>query len=698
MKRLIYYALIALIVISCDESGDSFGGSTGLPLTIPKTFCAQTPLPEDPTRAVHQYMPESWNGPTTRSYAVVDPDNSNEYFQYWSPGDAISLFFTTDNLKYQLQSYKDSLDMGVFELVGNATQGEALTTGYYYSVYPYKESTTITDWGEVTYQFPENQHYSGDTYANGENGMIAIEPMTPTDSILYFQNFCSYLQLRLIADEGKPITVKKITLTANNERDAIAGEGYVEIYDDKPYVTMNRSAKSRITLDCGDGVELSQDEANPSRFWFVVPGDFTFSEGFSTTILLDNNSFIKKSTSKTIEIARSHIKPMEPFKLEILEPTGPIRYKYHDISIDKPYEFDNHVFYGYDGKPLDIIDQIYDEETQEWVVLLSDTLKEITGNTFRGQYPDIQYIKILNEETSISIDKFAFYGCTADSLMIYNDVDNIDQEAFTGSAIIDLKIDGDVELIDKNTGTGSVIENLIISGDVETINVNAFSGSEHLKIIDIEGNIETIKEGAFTGCDNLHTVDIEGDVNTIGQQAFSGCRNLQSISVNSVETIGYRAFYACSSLVHVDLPGIKYINMGAFRECTSLETINLESVITIDDNAFMDCYSLNTVTISANCTMIGEGAFCNAKSLSTVYCHAVNPPFIKTDNVKNSYVFDSVHANIRIYIPVGSKRNYTNRKYFINNQYPANPNVDATANWWAEEYSKILHEMEFATE
>ena len=176
---------------------------------------------------------ESWDESEvidTKSYAVMDPENSSEYYQYWATSDAISLFFTTENLQYALQTYKDGVqDIGIFEIVGSAVQGTALTTEYYYSVYPYKESTSISKKGVVTYEFPETQHYNGDSYANGENGMIAIEPKEGTDSVLYFQNFCSYLQLRLFSDEGTPKTVKKITLVANNTTDAIAGQGTVEI-------------------------------------------------------------------------------------------------------------------------------------------------------------------------------------------------------------------------------------------------------------------------------------------------------------------------------------------------------------------------------------------------------------------------------------------------------------------------------------
>ena len=155
MKKFIYCALIALVAVSCNNTGDNSWAD--MPIIIPQTFYAQTPTPDDlQTRAaVSECLLESWEDDSatvkTRTYAVVDPANESEYYQYWSEGDAISLFFTVQNLQYVMQSYKDGAqDIGKFELVGAATQGATLSTGYYYSVYPYKETTSISRRGVVT--------------------------------------------------------------------------------------------------------------------------------------------------------------------------------------------------------------------------------------------------------------------------------------------------------------------------------------------------------------------------------------------------------------------------------------------------------------------------------------------------------------------------------------------------------------------
>lgn len=674
MKKIFFCVIIALITISCDESNDSIKA----PIIIPQTCYAQTPIPAK-NRAVGEPQFESWEEletPATRTYAVVDPANASEYYQYWSVGDAISLFFTTQNLQYQMQSYMDGAqDFGIFELVGAATQGAAFSSNsYYYSVYPYKANTSISKKGVVTYVFPKLQHYNsdlnGDSYANGENGMIAIEPVE-TDSVLYFQNFCSYLQFRLATEAGTSKTVKKITLIANDDKNTMSGEGTVEVANDKaaPVVKMKRSASSLIILDCGSGVELSQDKDNPSKFWFVLPGDFTFTQGFNIIITFSDNSVFKQSTTKQISIARSHIKPMATIIPDPKPSTTPIRYKLNDTSITEPFPL-SYTFFGEDGKLLDIVEQVYDEETGEWVVYLSGTLKTIGDNSFVGEIgPDIEYIKVDNEDNSIILNNFAFYNCSADSIMIYNDVEEINESAFTGSTIKDLNIYGNVTIVNNSAGTGSHIENIKISG-----------------------NVETFESKAFSGCDKLQTLNV-GNVKTIGDEAFSGCSGLQTVDLGNVERISYRAFFMCSNLTEVNVPGVKYVEMGAFRSCTSLETITLDSVIIIDDNAFMDCSGLASAVISANCTMIGEGAFCNAVSLKDVYCYAINPPFIKTDNYESSYVFDNVHDDICIYIPVGSENLYLDDTYFMGQDFE-DDNIEAEVNWWYEEYYDILQEME----
>ena len=939
--KYINLAVIALLAVSCVEGLDDPYGSSGNypPVVIPESILAQIPVFESDARSSHrggllECEAESWGDDgTVSSRTYAEPDESTfdkktgeygEYFQYWSEGDAISLFLTNSNLRYVMGSYTGGeRDRGEFVLDGDRTEGSTINTNYYYSVYPYKESTIISPRGKISYEFPSLQHYSGDSYANGENGMVAIEPKDGTDSVLYFQNFCSYLQLRLVATENQTQVVKKITLIANDTDDFISGISEIEIRsrESGPVVTMKQSASNQITLDCGSGVELSNDKTAPTKFWFVLPGDITFTKGFSISVAFADHSYFNKSTQNSIHIERSHIKPMATFEPDdIMVPNEPIRYKYNDPTNTEPFPLAN-TFFGEGGVVLDVLGQTYDEKTGEWVVLLSGTLKTVGDNSFEGPGPDLEYIKISNGEDSVDINNFAFFNCTADSLVVYSPVNSIGESAFSSSTIKEVNIYSDVNTINTGVASSSVLESIKITGNVgviddqafsgtaslqsiniegsigtigvkafygcpvevfdvggnidtieqqafcdldalrhlniegnvnivgeqafydcdgmtdihihgdidriesqafyrcdrlekveilghleyigqeaftdcdklksvdikegvDVIGINAFSDCDELEIVHVDGDIQTIDKRAFHDCDKLQSVDIEGNigiigeeafalsdelssvsivgnigtigqrafydcdglesveivgdittistgafslcdtlkavnitgdietiareaflschilqnvdingsVNTIDQQVFVGCDSLKTIEIDNVETIGYRAFYGCANLTEVKISGIKYLGMGAFRGCTSLQTITLDSVVTIDDNAFYDCSALTSVIISEYCTMIGEGAFCNAAQLQEVYCYAVNPPFIKTDNDKSSYAFAGVHKDIRIYIPLGSYDAYSDVAYFKGQTF-ADSSIKAEINWWYQEYDFYLVDM-----
>lgn len=558
-KKYIYCSIISLLGISCDKVENPWENS----VVIPQSLSAYTPEFGSETSATRscgllEYQPESWDGPAnieTRTYAVIDQDNANEYIQYWSEGDAISVFFTTANLKYGWNGYKDGMDVGDFELESEMTIGTNLNTNYFYSIYPYKEDTQILPNGLIKYTFPTIQHYNYDSYANGENGMVAIklksewiqsEEDENVDNILFFQNFCSYLQLRLATYEDTPKKVKRITLVANQPTDKIAGVAAIIMRNNEPNLTMMNNPTNSIVLDCSSNeVELSKDINNPTKFWFVLPGGLNFSQGLSITVVFDDNTFFKQSTSKSIGIARNHIKPMATLRSISASPTGPIRYKYNDTSISEPYPLKN-TFLDENGVPLEIIDQIYNSETEEWVVLLSGILGSIGSNSFQdpridtGQedpsYPDIASITI-DQEEAISIEDFAFFNCTAETITINTDVNTIGEKVLMGS----------------------YVNNFTFCKDVGTIGINAFVG---------------------------HTL-------------------LQTINLDNVKVIEYNAFYGCTGLTEVNFEKLKIIGPGAFQMCTSLAgTLILpESLIQVGEGIFTNtsidmvyCYAVNPPT------------------------------------------------------------------------------------------------------
>lgn len=523
MKRYIYCALIALLTLSCNHSDDPLDNTlNGNPMTL------YAKIPQVESRAINEHQPESWEESETinsRTYAIIDPNESSEYFQYWSTNDAISLFFTeSTNIKYNLTSLKDN-DTGIFTTNEEVT---IPTTGYYYSVYPYNENTIYLGEGLINYTFPNTQSYNfdhNDSYANGANGMAAIEPAVGTDYVLDFKNFCSYLQVRLKANtdgnkDGN--TVKQIILEANDPDNKIAGNAYIYFEDEKPVVMMDpENSTNRITLDCGtQGVELNSSNTN---FWFVLPGDIIFTKGFNITVILKDGTFFRKSkvTNDLITIERNHIQPMASLTVNNIEPTAPIRYTYNNPESDKNEFPINNDFYDAEGNPIYVSKQEF--INNEWHVYLTGDLYTIGGNIFEDELNvnhDINKITV-DVGSTINIDDYAFYKCTADQIEILSAVETIGQNAFAYCTATEL-----------NFAQG----------------------------------INTISDNGFLSCANLTTIDIGSPgVQHIGNNAFRDLDLLQSISLDGIMTIGYAAFQGCTGLTSIEIPATcESIGEGAF--------------------------------------------------------------------------------------------------------------------------------------
>jgi hypothetical protein len=494
---------------------------------------------------------------------------------------------------------------------------------------------------------------------------------------------------------------------------------------------MQDNATNKITLECG-GVPLSQDKNNPSKFWFVLPGEFTFTDGFVVTVIFNDSTYYRNATKKNIQIQRSHIKPMVPIVPKPEDPSGPIFYRYQNSAND-PHTFPvENTFYGEDGLRLEVVGQKWDPNTREWNILLSGTLKAIGGNSFNKSKSDkdLDYVRVRNGEESISLDPYAFYDCLADSVIVHNDIDDIKLHAFDASTITHLYLHEDVTSFNTDAGSGSMIKEVHVDGNVQKIDYNAFNNCDDLELVNIpngDPNMNnTIGNEAFNACDNLETVifpmaktvepkafnacigliavdipkaEIIGsqafnacnqlltvnisEAETIGSQAFNGCNSLTTVTITKVERIESQAFNECSSLSTIDLSSVKYIENKAFYNCTSLGSVDIASVIEIGWNAFTGT-NLETVSIPATCTKIGEGAFNKCSNLKTAYCYATKPPFIETDNKDGSYVFGDVHAGFRIYVPYDKKRTYEGDNAF----------GPTKTNWWKKDYSSIIYEME----
>ncbi len=172
------------------------------------------------------------------------------------------------------------------------------------------------------------------------------------------------------------------------------------------------------------------------------------------------------------------------------------------------------------------------------------------------------------------------------------------------------------------------------------IEAEAFSGSTITSITMPEG-IKTIGDNAFAYCENITTISIPASVESIGNGVFKACSSLKTINVAEDN-----ANYTSSNGVLFSKDRTLLLQFPAKNALTSIAIP--EGVITIAPEAFMGAAALKTVNIAASIQEIGEAAFANCTSLTTVKV-AWATPLEVPDNT-----FEGVDvANAILSVPTG---------------------------------------------
>ena len=496
MKRFVILATI-IALVGCSQYSEE---------------CNNINAPEEKQIEFYASMPEC----DTRTYV-----EDNKYLR-WNAGDEITVFAGNSYNGHWQFAGEDGANSGKFNEIdeGGFVTGTPLDLTANYAIYPYDENITITEAGVVSLTLPAVQEYNH-TYANsfgaGANTMMAVTEST-SDNFLAFKNICGYLKLKFYGDD---VTVKSVTVKGNNG-EKIAGKATVSMaYGGEPTITMGDDATDTITIDCGEGVELSNDAANPTTFWVVIP-EITFEGGITIEVTDINNQTFSKQTTNAVPIENNLIQPMAVLEVECV-PVGPANNEIWYTASQKVEPYNKKVF------GANYMSNEWDSETSKGVI------------TFDGEVT--------------KIGKRAFYfRSTFTSITIPNSVTEIGEEAFQGC---------------------SNLTSVYIPDSVTTIGTNVFAGCNSLTSITIPDGITEIRTWAFRGCNSLTSVTIPNSVISIGASAFSKCSSLKTAIIgNGVTEIGREAFYECSSLTSVTIPdSVTTIGPFAFHECSSLTSV-----------------------------------------------------------------------------------------------------------------------------
>ena len=203
--------------------------------------------------------------------------------------------------------------------------------------------------------------------------------------------------------------------------------------------------------------------------------------------------------------------------------------------------------------------------------------------------------------TVVSIDQWAFYGCT-------------------------------------------MLKSVIIPTTVTTIGLSAFHDCENLADVYIPKSVTTVEGSAFSYTkwyDNLP----DGEVyinNTLYRYKGTAPENTQIVVKDGTTRIAGFTFWNQSNIVAIELP---------------------QTLTNIEHGAFEGCTQLSNILIPKNVTFIGASAFAECTGLKEVICLAPTPPIAGVDAnpSPSDWMFAGVDvANVLLYVPMESIELYRN--------------------------------------
>ena len=210
----------------------------------------------------------------------------------WSKGDCLAIFHGNSlSSKYQVTDESADKSTAVFELIdnpGDDVHGEEIPCNV--AFYPYSEglslSSIIQEDQGLAYnitgaEVPQIQVYKEDSFSNGALLMSAVTELH-NDHDLNFKNVLGAMKLQLKGSQA----VTSITVEGN-KGEKLSGTAIVTAYANNvvPAIKMTEDASTKVTLNCGDGVQLNETET--TDFIIVIP-PVHLSDGFTVT-LIDTN-------------------------------------------------------------------------------------------------------------------------------------------------------------------------------------------------------------------------------------------------------------------------------------------------------------------------------------------------------------------------------------------------------------------------
>ena len=234
----------------------------------------------------------------------------------WSEGDQLVAFMkTTLGRKYQIKEEYVGSTTGGFSRVTEESSGADLESGnelnHNVVLYPYASTSCMKNDNnetansyKVNLNLPETQTYAVGSFGKGSFPMIAVS----SSNELLFKNICGGIKLQFKGiDKIKSLKLESIGGEKISGKATVIGS----VDGTAPVITMTDNDKSytHVTLDCGEGVQLS--ETTPTAFIIALPPiefasgmkiTVTDTDGLSRTLTNSSSNTIKRSSLLTFPV------------------------------------------------------------------------------------------------------------------------------------------------------------------------------------------------------------------------------------------------------------------------------------------------------------------------------------------------------------------------------------------------------------
>ena len=225
----------------------------------------------------------------------------------WKRGDQVGIFAgSTINEHYQVTDASDGRTAASLYQVtspGFVAGGEIANN---VAFYPYAETAELSKnaSGYIIRDIalPATQNYAESSFGNGAFPMVAVTS-SESDHNLKFKNVLGGLKLQLKGTAK----IASISVTGNNNEKLCGAAVIAASTNAAPSIALSDATAKTVTLDCGDGIQLSASTA--TAFIIALP-PMTMTGGFTITITDTDGGQKEIKSTKSQTITRSSLLAM----------------------------------------------------------------------------------------------------------------------------------------------------------------------------------------------------------------------------------------------------------------------------------------------------------------------------------------------------------------------------------------------------